>query len=165
MLERLLVVALVMGVLAFAWYRALLDRGWAVAEARNSVVLLLVLFENVLALSARSETRSLLRTGVGGNRILLVGVLGALVVHLVAMHLPFTQRLLGLGPVPPTHWLTLASCWCSCCCSRSRRTSSPSGGAAGPARPARRRAARRPHRPHRPRAPRRRGPATRPRGR
>ncbi len=109
MLERLLVVALVMGVLAFAMYRVLLDQGWAVTEARNSVVLLLVLFENVLALSARSETRSLLSTGLGGNRILLVGVLGALAVHLVAMHLPATQRLLGLGPVPPTHWLTLAA--------------------------------------------------------
>ncbi len=107
MLERMGVIAVVMGGLAFLLYRLLLDRGWSVDQARNEVVLLLVLCENVLALSARSETRSLFRTGLRGNRILLLGVLGALALHVGAMHLPLTRDLLGLGPVPLSGWLLL----------------------------------------------------------
>lgn len=105
MLQRLAVVAVVLGGLAFALYRVLLERGWEVEEARNGVVLALVLSENVLALSARSETRSLVQTGVTGNRVLLVGVLCALGLHLAAMHLPLTQDVLSLGPVPAAGWL------------------------------------------------------------
>ncbi len=105
MLQRLVVVAVVLGGLAFVLYRVLLDRGWEVEEARNGVVLALVLSENVLALSARSETRSLFQTGVTGNRVLLAGVLGALGLHLIAMQVPLTQDVLRLGPVPATGWL------------------------------------------------------------
>lgn len=107
MLERLGVIAVVMGATAYLLFRALLDRGWDLAEARNEVVLLLVLSENVLALSARSETRSLFHIGVRGNRILVIGVLGALAIQVLAMHLPLTQKVLGLGPVPAGNWLLL----------------------------------------------------------
>lgn len=107
MLERVAVVAVVLGALAFGLYRVLLDRGWDLAQARNEVVLLLVLCENVLALSARSESQSLFRTGLRGNRVLVIGVLTALTVHLAAMHLPLTQHLLGLEPVAPASWLLL----------------------------------------------------------
>ncbi len=109
MLERLAVVAVVMGGLAFTTYQVLRGRGWDVEEARNSVVLLLVLSENVLALSARSETRSLFRTGLRGNRVLAIGVIAALGIHVAAMYLPFTQRVLGLAPVPVAEWLVLVA--------------------------------------------------------
>jgi Ca2+-transporting ATPase len=107
MLERLALISVVMGGIAFALYLYLLGRGWEVEQARNEVVLLLVLAENVLALSARSETRSLFETRLRGNRLLLVGVVGALVVHVAAMHVPALATVLSLGPVPPASWPAL----------------------------------------------------------
>jgi hypothetical protein len=41
------------------------------------------------------------------NPLLAVGVTVALLVHLAAMHLPFTQRVLDLGPLAATDWFVL----------------------------------------------------------
>lgn len=104
MLERIAVSATVIGIASFGAYRLLVDSGWSVEAARNAVVLLLVLFENVMVLNSRSETQSIFRIGLHGNPILVVGTLGALGIHLAAMHWGPTQQLLGLAPLPLHTW-------------------------------------------------------------
>ena len=79
MIERVLISALVMGGTAFLLFRALLESGMDVDSARNSVLLLMVLFENVHAFNSRSETRSVFRHNPLRNRPLLVGHIGGAV--------------------------------------------------------------------------------------
>ena len=104
MLRRIVVVASVIGVTSFGAFRLLRDAGWSLDAARNAVVLLMVLFESAMALNSRSETKSLLRSGLRGNRFLVLGTLLALGVHVGAMHWRPGQDLLRLAPLPLHAW-------------------------------------------------------------
>ena len=107
MIERVLISALVMGGTAFLLFRALLESGMDVDSARNSVLLLMVLFENVHAFNSRSETRSVFRHNPLRNRLLLAGTLAAQLIHIGAMHTPWIGDVLHLHPVSPALWAEL----------------------------------------------------------
>jgi magnesium-transporting ATPase (P-type) len=107
MLERVAVSALVIGGIAFGVYQWLLGRGYSVEEARNSVLLLMVLFENVQAFNSRSERLSVFRHHPLRNKFLLFGTVAAQLVHIGAMYTPGLREVLGVHPVSAAHWLEL----------------------------------------------------------
>jgi magnesium-transporting ATPase (P-type) len=107
MVERLLISAVVIGGVAFGLYNQLLAQGVEPAEARNSVMLLMVLFENVHVLNSRSERRSIFQHNLLRNPFLLFGTLAAQLVHIGAMYTPGLSDMLHIHPVSLTHWLTL----------------------------------------------------------
>jgi Ca2+-transporting ATPase len=107
MVERVLLSAVVMGGVALGAYHWMLAAGWSVEAARNSIVLLMVLFENVHVFNSRSELRSVFHHDPRRNLVLVGGTLLAQLVHVAAMHLPLTQSVLGLSPVPFAQWLAL----------------------------------------------------------
>jgi magnesium-transporting ATPase (P-type) len=80
---------------------------WEESIARNAVLLLMVLLQNFHAFNCRSETLSIFKIPLRNNYILVVGILVAQGVHLLAMHLPFTQELLSLNSVPLLDWVKL----------------------------------------------------------
>jgi len=107
MVERVLVSALVMGPLAFTVFWWQLDSGMSESAARNMTLLLMVLFENVHVLNSRSETSSVFRQGLFGNRFLLVAILCAQALHIGAMYTPGLRDLLEVMPVTPDQWMHL----------------------------------------------------------
>ncbi|MBN1322581.1 MAG: HAD-IC family P-type ATPase [Methanotrichaceae archaeon] len=107
MVERIAISALVIGTVAFSLYTAMLHAGRSIDEARNFTMLLMVLFENVQVFNSRSERLSAFSQNPLGNRFLLLGTFGALMVHMIAMYTPGLSGLLGLGPVSPEHWIEL----------------------------------------------------------
>ena len=107
MIERVLVSALFIGIMAFLVFKWLLASGFTVEEARNGTLLLMVLFENVHVFNCRSETRSLFRHNLLRNKILLVGTLVAQLVHIGAMYTPWISDVLHIQPVSLQHWAEL----------------------------------------------------------
>ena len=107
MVERVIVAALVMGVTAFVLFQTLHNMGMDIDEARNSTLLLMVLFENVHVFNCRSETRSTFRHNLMRNPILLFGTLTAQLIHIGAMYTPWLKDVLAVQPVSPEHWLEL----------------------------------------------------------
>jgi Ca2+-transporting ATPase len=105
MIERALLAGGWMAAVAFTAFVVLLETGIAVETARNELLLLMVLLQNVDAFNARSETRSVFRIPLANNPLLVAGVSGALLLHLVAMHLPLTQRVLSVGPLTADAWM------------------------------------------------------------
>ncbi len=105
MIERVLLSATLMGVLAFAMFRTLLQLGEPVESARNAVLLLMVLFEVVQCGNARSERSPVLPRSPLENPWLLGAALLALAVHLGAMHLPWISGVLHVAPVSLPHFL------------------------------------------------------------
>jgi len=61
---------------------------------------------NVFA--CRSAQRSLRRTGLGGNRLLLAALVVEVVVFLGLVHVPPLAAVFGLGPLAPALWVVLA---------------------------------------------------------
>ncbi|PIQ82140.1 MAG: ATPase [Candidatus Omnitrophica bacterium CG11_big_fil_rev_8_21_14_0_20_64_10] len=107
MIERVLLSGLLMGATAFGLYRVLLSAGWELAVARNSVLLLMVLFENIQVLNSRSERRSAFRHSLLRNPFLLWGTLGTQAIHIGALYTPVLRRVLETGPVSFAHWTVL----------------------------------------------------------
>jgi len=108
MVERLLLGACVVGGLSLGAYWWMLREGSSVEEARNTLLLLMVLFENVQAANSRSETRSLFALRPFGNPYLAAAVVASFALHLSAMHMPVLQRALGTAPVGGDTWLACA---------------------------------------------------------
>ncbi|MDF1553714.1 MAG: HAD-IC family P-type ATPase [Deferrisomatales bacterium] len=107
MLERVLLSALAMGGAAFAVWAWMLQSGWQEDSARNALLLLMVLFENVQAFNSRSETLSVFRHNPLRNRLLLFGTLAAQLVHIGALYTPGLNTVLGLFPVSLALWANL----------------------------------------------------------
>jgi magnesium-transporting ATPase (P-type) len=107
MLQRGLLAGLWMAALGLGWFVWALAAGMPVADARNSLLLLMVLMQNVDALNARSETVPVLRLRFGANPLLVAGILGAMLLHVFAMHAGWLQRTLDVGPVTLREWVML----------------------------------------------------------
>jgi Ca2+-transporting ATPase len=99
--------AAAMTLIAVGLMAAELGEGSTLDQARNSVLLMVVLFQNVLLLSIRHLHHPVWRIRPPENRWLLAGIVAALMLQLVAMHWPPLQQLLGLAPPSLT---TLGRC-------------------------------------------------------
>ncbi len=105
MISQTLVSGLFIGVLAFFyWYWLVALRAMAVDAARNSVLLLMVLLQNVHVFNCRSESISAFRIPFSRNTVLIFGVLAAQGIHILSMYLPFMQSILGTAPVAFGQW-------------------------------------------------------------
>jgi P-type Ca2+ transporter type 2C len=99
MIHRVGLAAIVMGGISFAVFVYFLGKGKSEEEARNIVLLLMVLFQNVHIGNCRSEHHSALYYSPFRSPYLILGALGALTLHLWVMHTGFGSRVLGVAPV------------------------------------------------------------------
>jgi magnesium-transporting ATPase (P-type) len=106
MIERMLITIAVVGCGGFAVYYATLKAGWEVVDARNLLLLTMVLFENFHVGNCRSEIRSAFALSPLRSPILFFGTVGAFALHAAAMHLPFMRNLLHVSNLSPGSWLT-----------------------------------------------------------
>lgn len=109
MVERIAIGASVMGLVGFAVFAVFLKTGHSVPQARNALLLLMVLFENAHLANCRSELKSAFSHSPARSPALVFGAVLALVVHVIAMHTPWFQRVLQVEPVSTTVWITLVA--------------------------------------------------------
>ncbi len=107
MIERTIAAVLVMGGVGFGVFAWLVSNGHTAAEARNVLLLLMVLFENFHIGNCRSETKSAFFSSPLRSPLLLVGALTAFLLHVAMMYLPFAQQLLATSGLSATMWLTV----------------------------------------------------------
>jgi len=107
MVRQTVVSGLTMGLLAFFVWNWLLGRGWEIGAARNLVLLLMVLFENVHVFNCRSERTSAFAVPIRRNRLLVLGVLAAQGIHILALYHPLMRRVLDIAPVSAIEWACL----------------------------------------------------------
>ncbi|MFH1258202.1 MAG: HAD-IC family P-type ATPase [Elusimicrobiota bacterium] len=109
MVQETVVSGLTMGLLAFGCWYWLLQAGYDEFMARNIVLMLMVLLENFHIFNCRSEYVSAFRVPFIRNPLLILGLIAAQGIHILAMHLPFMQKLLRIAPVTIKEWLLLLS--------------------------------------------------------
>lgn len=107
MIKQTLISGIAIGVMAFALWMLLSREGYEEDQARNLLLLLMVLFENFHVFNCRSEYRSTFRVPLRNNYFLFIGVVLMQGFHIFSMHIPFMQELLGISPVSFEIWLSL----------------------------------------------------------
>ena len=102
-----------MGVVGFSFFWWALAAGWSEFEARNALLLLFVMFENIHVFNCRSEKKSAFRMPLFANPVLLLSVVAAHGLHIIAMYTPWFQKTLRVEPIDFSKWvllLALGSC-------------------------------------------------------
>jgi magnesium-transporting ATPase (P-type) len=108
MVQQTLVSGFFMGLIAFGFWVFLKNyQGMEEAAARNLVLLLMVLMQNVHVFSCRSESLSAFRVPLSRNKVLIFGVLIAQGIHILSMQIPFMQNVLRVAPISFTDWAQL----------------------------------------------------------
>ena len=107
MIERTIIGASVMGFLGFVTFSWFLNKGYSVDSARNVLLLLMVLFENMHIGNCRSETKSVFQLSPLSSPILLMGMITAFLIHVMMMHLSIGNKLLSTEPVNLETWVIL----------------------------------------------------------
>jgi Ca2+-transporting ATPase len=105
MLRQVLLAGVTMGAIAAAYWHALLGMGVPEASARNQLLMLFVLMQNVHAFNCRSEHVSAFRVPLSRNWVLVWGVAAALGLHILATQLPIMQRVLRVEPLQALQWV------------------------------------------------------------
>lgn len=109
MIRRVIVAGLYIGLVSFVLFYFLLQSGTSVESARNIVLLLMVLFENVHVFNARTERNYLHQVGYRSSLYLIAWVIFTQVLHISCMHIPFMQKVLSTQPVSLQTWFFLAA--------------------------------------------------------
>jgi magnesium-transporting ATPase (P-type) len=104
MIERTIVGAVVMGGVGFSIFYWMLNAGQSEFSARNALLLLMVLFENIHIGNCRSESKSVFQLSPFRSPILLMGTVTAFLIHAIVMHLPIGNTLLSTEPVDLQTW-------------------------------------------------------------
>ncbi len=105
MMQQTLVSGLAMGLIAFGfWFFLKNYQGMDETQARNMVLLLMVLMQNVHVFSCRSERVSAFRVPIKRNIVLIFGVLLAQGIHILSMQVPFMQQVLRVEPISAFEW-------------------------------------------------------------
>jgi magnesium-transporting ATPase (P-type) len=108
MIEEVLISGVYMGLVGFAvFYVLTAEMNLDTFEARNHLLLLMVLFENVHAFNVRSERRSAFRIPLSNNWLLVGAVVASQGVHIVSMFIPGWRDVLEIEPVAFTTWAIL----------------------------------------------------------
>lgn len=108
MISQTVLSGVTMGTIAFGfWYYLIVVQGWSQMEARNIVLLSMVLMENVHVFNCRSEFVSAFKVPISRNYILVMGVLAAQGIHILSMHIPFMQQILEIEPISIFEWLVI----------------------------------------------------------
>ena len=108
MIRRIVVCGLYIGLVSFVLFYFLLQSGESVESARNIILLLMVLFENVHVFNARTEINYLHKIGYRSSISLIVLVIFTQFLHIACMHIPSMQNVLSTQPVSFNTWLELA---------------------------------------------------------
>jgi Ca2+-transporting ATPase len=105
MIKRVILSVIVMTIGVVATYYYLINvLYWEVGSARNTIVMLMVLFENMQVFNSRSENCSLFKQSFGKNPYIIIGTLGAMLVHIAATYTPGLNTALKIHPIGFEEW-------------------------------------------------------------
>ncbi len=113
MIQQTLVSGLFMGAVTLGAWFYLMSSGWEVAEARNILLLLMVLLQNLHVFNCRSERESAFKIPINRNYILIFGIIAAQGLHMISLYMPFMRDLLETSPVKFSNWIILLLIACS----------------------------------------------------
>jgi magnesium-transporting ATPase (P-type) len=106
MIQQTALAGTTIGVVGFVnFYILSVSMGLSDFEARDRLLLLMVLMENYHVFNCRSEYVSAFRVPLRRNWMLVGGVAVAQGIHLLAMHFPPAQRILQVAPITLGEWV------------------------------------------------------------
>ena len=108
LIKRTALAAVVMGGVGFILFSELLKHGWGVEQARNALLLQMVMFETVQAGNSRLERKSVFHDPPWHSPVVVAGTAGGFALHVWMMNWGVGSAALGTGPLPVDLWLVIS---------------------------------------------------------
>ena len=100
LIKETILSAITMFLMVFAvWYILNTRTAMPLMQARNYILLLMVLLQNVHAFNCRSEKVSVFKVPLKNNKFIVYAVAAALILHIAFMNIPFLQGILKTNSV------------------------------------------------------------------
>ena len=103
-MRRMVVVMLLMTALSFVGFELVIRDGGSVLLGRTLVVNLIVMCGIFLMLSCRSWDKSVLTTGIRGNRPMFWGAVGMIVLQIIFTYTPWFKLMFNTELMPLQYW-------------------------------------------------------------
>ncbi len=108
MTQQTIVSGVAIGLVSFiVWWYLIKIMVWEESHARNFLLMLMVLFQNVHVLNCRSELISTFKIAIKKNLVVFFGILSAQALHIFALYNPFLRKALQTSPIPFKEWFYL----------------------------------------------------------
>ncbi len=104
MIRQVVLSGVAMGAISASYWVALMGMGVPEESARNQLLMLFVLMQNVHVFNCRSEHESAFRVPLSRNWVVVGGVATALGIHVLSTYVPFMQKLLRVQPLQFAQW-------------------------------------------------------------
>lgn len=105
MSQQIIISGLIMGSIAFSlWFYLNHYTEMSELHARNMVLLLMVLMQNLHIFNCRSERKSTFAIPISRNYLLVLFVILTQGLHVASMHIPFMQNTLRIEPITLQEW-------------------------------------------------------------
>ena len=100
LLTEVLVSGLTIGILVFLYFKYLIDNGVSTRIARGYIMTLMVFIQNIHVLNCRSETHSFFKTGLKGNLLIPLVIIGSIILQFAVMEVPILSTFLKTTSIP-----------------------------------------------------------------
>jgi len=108
MTQQTLISGLFIGLVVFVvWYYLLNVLNWEEVHARNFLLMLMVLFQNIHLLNCRSELVSIFKISFKKNMLILFAIVAAQLLHIFAIYNPFLSKTLQTQRIRLKEWFYL----------------------------------------------------------
>ena len=110
LLTRMVLVTTLMTVLCFIAFEIVADQHYNVKLGRTLVVNAIVMMGIFLMFACRSWDKSIFKTGFKGNRWMVLGAVGMILLQLLFTYTDLMQKFFQTVPLPPQVWLLAIGC-------------------------------------------------------
>jgi magnesium-transporting ATPase (P-type) len=108
--RRMLMTTTVMTILGFIAYEIVADQNKDVALGRTVVVNTIVFMGILMMFACRSWDKSIFETGIKGNKYMVLGAAGMIVLQVLFTYTPMFQKFFQTVPLAPIEWMVAIGC-------------------------------------------------------
>ena len=108
LMQEVLIAGLFIGLIVFiTWYYLINVMNIEIHLARGYIMVLMVFLQNMHVLNCRSEKTSIFKLSIKTNPLIIVTIIGAIILQVIVMEVPFLSNFLNTTTVPITHMIIL----------------------------------------------------------
>lgn len=108
LMQEVLTAGLFIGLIVFiTWYYLINVMNIEIHLARGYIMVLMVFLQNMHVLNCRSEKTSVFKMHIKTNPLIIATIIGAIILQVIVMEVPFLSDFLNTTTVPITHMIVL----------------------------------------------------------
>lgn len=99
---EVLILGLTISIIVFGVWKYLMDKNVDIVYARSVVMMLMVVIQNINVLNCRSEKKSIFKTSLKDNPLIIFVIIGSILLQLLISIIPFTAKMFKIVPLSLT---------------------------------------------------------------